>query len=83
VELLISCRETTYLISRNREKSIGPHARLRLVIHLLVCEYCGRFRKQTRFLEYAVKKVKSDQRLTDEEKRQIERDLESGGARDI
>ncbi len=75
--LIISCREATYLISRNREKPIGLRARFKLLIHLLICEYCRRFMKQTKVIEAQAKKLRSDDHLSDEEKKEMEDRLES------
>lgn len=76
-KLLISCREATYLISRNREKPIGLRARLKLLVHLIICEYCRRFMRQTRTIEIHARKLQSDGALTGEEKKEMEEKLES------
>ena len=76
---MITCREATFLITRKRERPIGLRNSLRLIIHLLICEFCRRFSKQTRLIEKLGKKVRLDGRLTEEEKRGIEDRIESRG----
>lgn len=77
--LLISCREATYLISRNREKPVGIRAIFRLIIHLLICEYCRRFREQTKIIEKAAAGMESGHHLDDDEKRRMAEVVESEG----
>lgn len=75
----ISCREATFLITLKRGKPIGFRNRIRLVMHLFICEFCRRFSKQTRMIEKQVKEMRSDEHLNGEEKLELEKLIETRG----
>ncbi len=80
-KFLISCREATFLITRKREQPIGLRNRIRLIVHLLICEFCRRFSTQTRLIEKQARRIAFDGHLTLEEKRRLEKVIESGGSK--
>ena len=44
--MLYSCKKATELISIGREMKLRPHQRLMLWMHVLMCKFCSRFKKQ-------------------------------------
>ena len=51
---MLSCRETTQLISESMERKLPLRQRMAVAVHLLMCRFCSRYRKQLRFMEKAV-----------------------------
>jgi hypothetical protein len=51
---MLSCRETTQLISESLERKLPIRQRMAVRAHLLMCRFCSRFRKQLIFMEKAV-----------------------------
>lgn len=51
---MLSCRETTQLISESLERKLPLRQRMAVRAHLLMCRFCSRFRKQLFFMEKAV-----------------------------
>jgi hypothetical protein len=51
---MLSCRETTQLISESMERKLPLRRRMAVAIHLLMCRFCSRYLKQLRFMEKAV-----------------------------
>ena len=43
---MYSCKKATELISMGREIKLRPHQRLMLWMHVLMCRFCNRFKKQ-------------------------------------
>ena len=51
---MLSCRETAQLISESMERKLPLRRRLAVTVHLLMCRFCSRYRKQLRFIKKAV-----------------------------
>jgi len=51
---MLSCRETTQLISESLERRLSLRQRIAVIAHLLMCRFCSRFRRQLLFMEKAV-----------------------------
>jgi hypothetical protein len=51
---MLSCRETTQLISESIERKLTLQQRMTVRAHLLMCRVCSRFRKQLLFMEKAI-----------------------------
>ena len=54
---MLSCRETTQLISESMERKLPLRRRMAVAAHLLMCRFCSRYRKQLRFMEKAVDRL--------------------------
>lgn len=54
---MLSCRETTQLISDSMQRRLPLRQRLAVAVHLLMCRFCLRYRKQIRFMEKAVDRL--------------------------
>ena len=54
---MLSCRETTQLISESMERKLPLRRRVAVAAHILMCRFCSRYRKQLRFMEKAVDRL--------------------------
>ncbi len=54
---MLSCEETTRLISESLDRELPFRRRLAVRAHLLMCRYCSRYRKQLLFIEKAITHV--------------------------
>ena len=51
----ISCKDASRLISQLQDGNIPLAERLRIRLHLLLCDACARFEQQVRFLRAALR----------------------------
>ena len=58
--MLLSCKETTRLLSRGEDRSLGFGERVALRVHLAICKGCRNVNAQFRFLRLAVKGLSAD-----------------------
>ena len=68
---IIPCTQATFLMSKREERALTFGETIHLYIHLLVCEFCRRFLKQTNLIAKAAKRVTSIESLTPEEKQKM------------
>ena len=54
-----TCKEVSRLVSQGLDRRLGFIERLRLRVHLALCEGCTNFRKQAAFLRAAVRQLGS------------------------
>jgi len=52
--MMLSCKEVTRLVSQGLDRRLGLAERVRLHLHLAICDGCTNFRKQVTFLRKAV-----------------------------
>lgn len=52
---LLSCKEVSRLVSQGLDRRLGGWERVRVRIHLAICDGCGNFSKQMAFLRRAVR----------------------------
>ncbi len=62
-------------MSKREEHALTFGETLHLYIHLLVCEFCRRFLKQTNLIAKAAKRAASTESLTPEEKQKMKDSL--------
>ena len=55
--MMLTCKEAAQLVSQGLDRRLGLAERLALRLHLLVCEGCTNFRKQTAFLRKAMARL--------------------------
>jgi hypothetical protein len=55
VGIRISCKDASRLISQLQDGNIPLPERLRIRLHLLLCDACTRFERQVRFLREALR----------------------------
>lgn len=52
---MLSCKESTYLISAARDRPLGIRERFALKLHLLICRGCTNYDRQMDFLRAAMR----------------------------
>jgi Putative zinc-finger len=52
---LLSCKEVSQLVSQGLDRRLGWVERVRLRLHLAICDGCTNFNKQMDFLRRAVR----------------------------
>ena len=63
---MLTCKETSQLISQAQERKLGLRERFSLRIHLWVCSSCSHFEKQIKSLRSALKKHSTPNSLPDD-----------------
>jgi len=53
---MLSCKETTHLLSQSQDRKLSLTERMQLEIHLAMCKGCTNFRDQMAFLRAACKR---------------------------
>jgi hypothetical protein len=52
---MLSCKEVSHLVSQSLDRKPPFWQRIQVRLHLLMCRFCARFRKQTLFLRDAAR----------------------------
>lgn len=55
--MMLSCKEATHLVSQGLDRRLGLAERVRLRLHLAICDGCSNFRKQMAFLRKAMRRL--------------------------
>jgi hypothetical protein len=55
--MMLSCKEVTRIVSAGLDRNLGLGERLRLRLHLAICDGCTNFRKQMLFLRKAMARL--------------------------
>ncbi len=55
IHWMFNCKEVSKKVSLSMDASLPGHHRLMITIHLLMCKYCNRFRKQLLIIRQAVR----------------------------
>ena len=58
--MLLSCKETTRLLSQGEDRRLGFGERVALRVHLAICDGCRNVKAQFCFLRLAVKDFSRD-----------------------
>ena len=53
--MLLSCKETTRLLSQGEDRALGFGERVTLRLHLVICDGCRNVGRQFKFLRRAVR----------------------------
>lgn len=53
----LTCKEATHLVSEGLDRDLGLLERVRLRLHLLICDGCANFSRQVAFLREAVRRL--------------------------
>ena len=59
--MLLSCKETTRLLSQGEDRRLGFGERIALRVHLAICDGCRNVNAQFRFLRRAVRNLSRDE----------------------
>lgn len=83
-KIMITCKESTYLISKKQQDSLSLTEKMQLRFHLMMCKYCRRFANQIDFISKAIVRLRSKIEkqstyisLSDEQKMRIKKALEN------
>jgi Putative zinc-finger len=55
--MMLTCKEATRLVSQGLDRRLGFGERMALRVHLLLCDGCTHFKKQTAFLRKAMARL--------------------------
>lgn len=58
-KMMLSCREVSHLVSEGLDRKLGLGERLRIRLHLAICDGCTRFSRQVAFLRRAIRQLGS------------------------
>jgi len=61
---MLSCKEVSRLVSQGLDRRLGVLERLRLRLHLAICDGCTNFSKQMAFLRKALSRLADHQSKT-------------------
>lgn len=75
-KLMISCKEATMLSVQKAEINLSFSDRFRLFIHLIICQYCRLFDKQSKIIDKLISNWKTDKKLSDIDKTQLQSIIE-------
>ena len=53
----LTCKEATRLVSQGMDRRLGVGERVRLRVHLAICDACTQFTRQMAFLRKAMAKL--------------------------
>ena len=53
---MVTCKETSALLSQAQDQRLGLRDRLSLRLHLMLCDGCANFRKQLEFIRVALRR---------------------------
>jgi hypothetical protein len=74
--MMYSCKEASFLISKQEEGKLNLVQRMKLRMHLAMCEFCKRFETQSRFIaRHAHRLPQQDLKLPAEKKEAISENL--------
>jgi hypothetical protein len=54
---MLSCKEVTQLISESMDRSLPLGKRIGVRIHLLICKFCARYRRQLLLIRETVRQI--------------------------
>jgi hypothetical protein len=57
---MLSCKETSVLLSQAQDRPLGLAERLRLKLHLLVCAGCTNFSRQLKLIRAAIRRQRDE-----------------------
>lgn len=57
--MMPSCKEVTHLVSQGLDRRLGLIERIRVRLHLAICDGCANFARQVAFLRKAVRQLGS------------------------
>lgn len=73
---MINCKEATLLIEKKQEKQIAFSDRIKLLLHLMICEFCRRFQKQSKLISNTVHHIETHHTLSKEQEEKFKEIIE-------
>lgn len=74
--LMVSCKKATFLLSKKEENKLSWLDGIRLKSHMLMCELCRRFEKQSEFIAKHAHQENQPEALSQECKENIKKVLQ-------
>jgi hypothetical protein len=75
-KIMITCKEATMLSVQKAEVSLSFSDRFKLFVHLLICQYCRLFDKQSKMIDRLLSNWKTDKKLTTDQKTTLQSVIE-------
>jgi hypothetical protein len=75
-KFMITCKEATMIIVKKAELNVTFSERLRLFLHLLICQYCRLFEKQNKIIDNIISNWKTNKKLSLEQKNELKLKIE-------
>lgn len=75
-KFMITCKEATMISVQKFEINVSLKDRLRLFMHLLICQYCRVFDKQIKTIDKILANWKTNKKLSNEQKTKLKQDIE-------
>jgi hypothetical protein len=60
--MMLSCKQVSRLVSQGLDRELGFAERVKLRVHLAICDGCTNFKQQVDFLRKAVARLGSESR---------------------
>ncbi|NWG86935.1 MAG: zf-HC2 domain-containing protein [Hydrogenophilaceae bacterium] len=57
---MLSCKETSLLVSQSRDRRLSWSERWAVRLHLWICEQCRRYQRQVAFFGWLAQKLEAD-----------------------
>lgn len=54
---MLSCKDASRLISQSLDRRLTLRERFGLRVHLMICDFCSRFRQQVELIRAAIKRM--------------------------
>jgi hypothetical protein len=75
-KFMISCKEATMIVVKKAEIKVTFSERLKLFLHLIICQYCRLFEKQNKIIDKIISSWKTNKKLSLEHKNAIKLTIE-------
>jgi hypothetical protein len=75
-KFMISCKEATMIVVKKAEIKVTFSERLKLFLHLIICQYCRLFEKQNKIIDKIISSWKTNKKLSLEHKNVIKLTIE-------
>jgi hypothetical protein len=59
---MLSCKESTHLMSAGQDRSLDLRERFALKLHLLICKGCANYKQQMDFIRQACTRRNTDEK---------------------
>jgi len=59
-KLMITCKESTYLVSKKQQDKLSFAEKMQLQFHLMVCSYCRRFANQIALITKGIIRLRAN-----------------------
>lgn len=75
-KFIITCKEATMISVQKAEINVSLKDKLRLYMHLVICQYCRLFEKQNKVIDNLLKNWKTSKKLTESDKNKLQLEVE-------